>query len=236
MIGCLRSRLRVKGESYSLVEFHLFAHTCGSFFLTGSYDSNIRLFNENQELVLTLSGHTGPVTDTAWVSSNSDNSRILSSSYDTTARISEVVDGSARALASLHLHSGPVSSIKGNSKGTAYITASWDGLVGIWNSDIPEEDQVPLEANSKEPSRKKRKTTSMTTVANETIRRKAPVGVLKSHTGRVSKAIFDSNVDTKGFSCGWDFSIRSWDIDAGVCVSTVVCEHPFRENSAILES
>lgn len=49
-----------------------------------------------------------------------------------------------------------------------------------------------------------------------------PAAVLKSHTARVSKAIFDSTNPRSAYSCGWDSTVRSWDVESGVCVNTVV--------------
>ena len=49
-----------------------------------------------------------------------------------------------------------------------------------------------------------------------------PAAVLKSHSARVSKAIFDPTDSKRAYSCGWDSTVRSWDVESGVCVNTVV--------------
>jgi ribosome biogenesis protein YTM1 len=56
------------------------------------------------------------------------------------------------------------------------------------------------------------------------IKRKAPIAVLKSHTARVSKALFATGLPGKGkaYSCGFDSTVRTWDVESGVCVNTFV--------------
>ncbi|KAF9517521.1 hypothetical protein BS47DRAFT_1375651 [Hydnum rufescens UP504] len=185
------------------------------YFLTGSYDTEVRVFNESHEVLHTVSGHTGPVSDVSWIPhQNPDAMLIISSSYDTTARISSIEGGTARGLASLHLHTASVSSIRANGSGTHLLTASWDHLIGLWTSDIPEEDEVPVPVSSEEPTRKRRKlATSSARTDVHPPKRKAPSTVLKSHTGRVSKALFSLDDDGKAFSSGWDCTV-------GLCTGT----------------
>jgi ribosome biogenesis protein len=61
-------------------------------------------------------------------------------------------------------------------------------------------------------------------------KRKAPLTVLKSHTARVSKVIFGnesgSGTGSKAYSCGFDSTVRTWDVENGVCTHTIVCS-PF---------
>jgi len=73
--------------------------------------------------------------------------------------------------------------------------------------------------------------------------RKAPVLVLKSHTGRVTRALFALKDSTKAYSCGFDSTVRVWDTEAGVCVHTITAsEKPFldlalpKDANAILAS
>ena len=51
--------------------------------------------------------------------------------------------------------------------------------------------------------------------------RKAPVNVLKSHTARVSKAVFVGQ-GREAVSVGLDETARMWDVENGVCVNTIV--------------
>ena len=157
--------------------------------------------------------------------SDPDTYLLATASHDLTAqltRISFVHDSSQSAvpLATLHLHTGPVSSVSSDVSGSHLLTSSWDGLIGLWDVVIPSSDEVPLDQVEAEERRKRRK------VDNESKRprRKAPVSVLKSHTARVSKVIFgneQSNAKT-AYSCGFDSTLRTWDVEKCICTSTIV--------------
>ncbi|KAG8928205.1 ribosome biogenesis protein ytm1 [Tulasnella sp. 418] len=207
-------------------------------FLTGSYDSIVRVYNDRQELVHSISGHSGPVSSVCVIPSAADSmeSRQLigSASYDTTARIvsipdteSDSTDSTPITLASLHLHTSAISSIASNSTGTVLLTSGWDHLIGVWTTDIPEEDEASENTTLLELDRKKRRKVSRkdeSGIVQQTPKRKAPQGVLKSHTSRISSVAFSplANQSNLAYSCGWDFSMRSWDVEAGVCTSTRV--------------
>ncbi|KAG8958022.1 ribosome biogenesis protein ytm1 [Tulasnella sp. 419] len=207
-------------------------------FLTGSYDSIVRVYNDRQELVHSISGHSGPVSSVCVIPSAADSmeSRQLigSASYDTTARIvsipdteSDSTDSTPITLASLHLHTSAISSIASNSTGTVLLTSGWDHLIGVWTTDIPEEDEASENTTLLELDRKKRRKVSRkdeSGIVQQTPKRKAPQGVLKSHTSRISSVAFSplANQINLAYSCGWDFSMRSWDVEAGVCTSTRV--------------
>lgn len=129
----------------------------------------------------------------------------------------------ARPLASLHLHTGPVSSIASNSTGSHLLTASWDTLLALWDTTIPIEDEISLDAVEGPERKKRRKITAAADEGAERPKRKVPVTVLKSHTGRVSKAIFSNDpMNKSAYSCGLDSTLRSWDVEMGVCTNTIV--------------
>jgi ribosome biogenesis protein YTM1 len=98
------------------------------------------------------------------------------------------------------------------------LTSSWDGLIGLWSTDIPSTDEVS-EPKSSDRERKKRRK-----VEDETKpRRKAPINVLKSHTGRVSKVVFgEQQGSSVAYSCGFDSTVRVWDTEMGVSTHTIV--------------
>ncbi|OJA14504.1 hypothetical protein AZE42_04443 [Rhizopogon vesiculosus] len=172
--------------------------------------------------------HQAPITSACVVPSPSSDaeSRILaSSSHDFTACLTHIYMGpegpSASTVASLHLHTSPLSCVSSDASGSHLLTSSWDGLIGVWDTSIPDEHQVTLERGD---DRKKRRKT-----APVNIKRKAPIAVLKSHTARVSKALFATGLHAKGkaYSCGFDSTVRTWDVESGVCVNTVnVPERP----------
>ncbi|CAE6435988.1 unnamed protein product [Rhizoctonia solani] len=196
-----------------------------SFFLTSSYDGCVRVHDSTQQPIATILGHNAPVSSACWVTDASDLSLdreklIASSSLDHTLRLhrlSSLNDPSWTTLASLHLHTAPVSSVSASADGQYIVSAGWDGLVGIWSTVIPEQNEVP-EAEEVLGRRKRRKVQDQSSNAV----RKGPMSVLKSHVARVSKAIFDSlNDNKKAYSCGWDNTVRSWDVESGVCLNTV---------------
>lgn len=198
------------------------------YFLTGSYDGNLRLFDYSQNLLQTIPVHDAPITSAVFVrgylTGNDDVRLVVTASHDLTARMSEVSlsasDASpSKTVASLHLHTGPLTSV--SASGSHLLTASADGLIGLWDTVIPKTDEVPLEDSSIE--RKKRRKLDDNQVSKP--KRKAPTSVLKSHTARVSKAIFARNDDKIAVSAGFDSTVRTWDVENGVCTNTIVCLH-----------
>lgn len=128
-----------------------FFHSSVSNILAGSYDSHVYIFDASQKPIHTISGHAAPVTSVCWIWNQK---LIASASQDCTARLTRIPDivsqedgesGGIHALASLHLHTAPVSSITANTDGTLLLTTSWDMSIGIWNTTIPDIDQVPDE-------------------------------------------------------------------------------------------
>jgi ribosome biogenesis protein len=140
--------------------------------------------------------------------------------------IDNTAQSTSKTLASLHLHTAPVSSVSSNSTGTHLLTSSWDGLIGLWDTSIPSTDEVPEPVLNERDRKKRRKVEDSVKP-----RRKAPLSVLKSHTARVSKVLFapTGNSDTdnnggknKAYSCGFDSTVRFWDTEYGVCEHTIV--------------
>ena len=199
-------------------------------FVTASYDGIVRVFDSSQELVQTLSGHTAPVTSVCAFPSvqNGEVIMIASSSHDSTCRLSsyDTETKTSQELAILHLLSSPISSVAASSSRTHLITAGWDNLIGIWDTEIPLSNEVSLPSTEEGKSRKRRR------VANgdspSSAKRKAPLSVLRSHTSRIMSAIFSPTDEKRAYSASLDASIRSWDIEAGICLhSQVIAEAPF---------
>lgn len=134
------------------------------YILTGSYDSMVRVYNHSQQLLHTIGGHSGPVAATCWIQSSSETgATVVSGSHDGTARITkitaletETTTGPLYASASLRLHTSPLSSVAANRTGAHIVTAGWDGLLGVFTTDIPEKDEV-FDDDDLELGRKKRR-------------------------------------------------------------------------------
>ena len=198
------------------------------YFLTASYDGAIRVFDYSQKLLHTVSAHTAPVSSIAVVSSDTPDSHLIASaSHDLTARLTRIDlspaagPSKAQTLASLHLHTAPLSSVATNASGSHILTSSWDGLIGLWDTSIPGTDEVPVEETVGGGDRKKRRKVADDGDAARP-KRKAPTAVLKSHTARVSRVVFGRDRGAHAYSCGFDSTVRTWDVENGVCTGTIV--------------
>ena len=218
-----------------------------SYFLTASYDGQIRAFDYSRTLVSSSLLHPAPITSLCIISSNDEEGSytIATSSHDLTAQLSQFTirpssididnnpspstsTSTSKPLASLHLHTAPVSSVSSNSTGTHLLTSSWDGLIGFWDTSIPSSDEVQEPVPNERDRKKRRKLED-----SDKPRRKAPLSVLKSHTARVSKILFaptgnntstteNNGEEKKAYSCGFDSTVRFWDTEYGVCDHTIV--------------
>ncbi|KAG9126195.1 ribosome biogenesis protein ytm1 [Ceratobasidium sp. 392] len=195
-----------------------------NFFLTASHDGCVRVHDSSRQAVATISSHSAPVTSACWASPYSienfeGEQLIASASFDHTIHLTSLsapTNPEWSTLATLHLHTAPVSSISASSSEQQLISAGWDGLLGVWTTEIPDQDEVQDIQETIQKKRRKLGKGSSSAV------KKSPAAVLKSHTGRVSKAIFDpSTGGTKAYSCSWDSTVRVWDVESGVCVNTV---------------
>ena len=181
------------------------------------------MFDRAQALLHTAPLHAAPVTSFAIVPSlpvSSDQDLlVVTASHDRTAQISRVsLDGTSTTstpLATLHLHDAPIADVASTRGGRHILTAGWDGLIGLWSTNIPETDEVPLDAVVG-PERKKRRKVQ----EGDSVKTKAPSMVLRSHTARVSAVKSSDSGDA--VSCGFDSTIRTWDIERGLCAHTIV--------------
>ncbi|TRM67126.1 WD40-repeat-containing domain protein [Schizophyllum amplum] len=202
------------------------------YFLTASYDGHVRAFDYSQNLKAQHALHGAPVTSICVVPSSADaqdesSHLVASSSHDLTAQISRisVSSGSTTPLATLHLHTQPLSSVASNASGSHLLTSSWDGLIGLWDTTIPSSDEVPDVATDRE--RNKRRKVGGDGEGSQA-KRKAPLTVLKSHTARVSRVVYAPKNPNRAYSCGFDSTVRTWDVENGVCTHTInAAEKPF---------
>jgi ribosome biogenesis protein YTM1 len=151
-----------------------------------------------------------------------DSAVLLTGSHDMTAKLVRVslaspneASGTVTPLAALHLHTAPISGVAAAASGERLLTASWDMLIGVWDATIPDQDEVQVEDGSERKKRRK-------VAREEQVRRKAPLTVMKSHTARVSKAVFGNGGDATAYSCGFDSTVRTWDVKNGICTNTIV--------------
>ncbi|KAM6498980.1 Ribosome biogenesis protein YTM1 [Amanita muscaria] len=240
------------------------------YFVTGSYDGIVRMFNYSRTLITSSKLHNAPITSitTMYDASYTSNSAqlVATASHDLTALLTRFAQTSddqedsnlsttttttttkATPLAALHLHTSPLTCITSNENSTHLLTASWDSLIGVWDTKVPGEHEIgDIRASAPGPSRKRRKVVeeeqdeqwaaegagvnggpngSTVTVVVETknVKRKAPITVLKSHKSRVSCALFGSQfrgIEGRAYSCGFDSTVRVWDVETGLCERTI---------------
>lgn len=234
------------------------------YFLTGSYDGLVRAFNYSRTLVASAKFHNAPITSITTIpnscgASSSDviEHMVATASHDLTALLSRLEFNSqpqlntsderdttkstnATPLAVLHLHTAPLSSITSNKQGTHLLTASWDSVIGVWDTHVPTEHEVADVRSSAAGVRSKKKrrieeengedgmegvVQNIAVVDMKNVKRKAPVTVMKSHTARVSRAVFGTEnrgMEGKAYSCGFDSTVRLWDVETGLCEHTIV--------------
>ncbi|KAF9582159.1 WD repeat-containing protein 12 [Lunasporangiospora selenospora] len=191
------------------------AHHPGGF-LTGSYDSHVRLWNKQAECIQTLSGHSGAVKAVQWLSSNGDKGTFLSGALDRSILAWEynTNDGSHSILYECYGHTGGVHSISLNNEGDRFASGSADASIKIWTTTVPSVSDHIDEVET----RKKRKTSKANRIA------KTPIATLSAHTGPVSAVVFNPISTDTLYSAGWDHSVRVWDIESHVNLSSKNCE------------
>ena len=184
------------------------------------------MFDRAQALLHTAPLHAAPVTaftiTPSLPASSDEDLLVVTASHDRTAQISRVSLGGAETtstpLATLLLHDAPIADVASTRDGKHILTAGWDGLIGLWSTGIPEADEVPLDAAAG-PERKKRRKVQD---GGGSVKTKAPSAVLRSHTARVSAVKSSSPIGGDAVSCGFDSTIRTWDVERGLCAHTIV--------------
>ncbi|KAG6849879.1 ribosome biogenesis protein ytm1 [Arthromyces matolae] len=196
-------------------------------FFTASYDGSIRSFDYSKNVTSSTVAHEAAISSFCVVSSDDTTHTIATASHDLTAQLLQVTPSSpgssspskTNTLASLHLHTAPLACIASNSAGSHLLTASWDGLIGFWDTTVPEKDEVPEEEVGERGGKKKRR--RLEDGEGKRVKRKAPLEVLKSHIGRVSGVVFAPDEETTAYSCGFDSTVRVWDTEKGLSVHTI---------------
>ena len=96
--------------------------------IAGSVGDNVQFWNSRSgEKLMTLTGHTGVITD---ISFSPDGQTIASGSSDTTVQLWDVATGTLQNT--LTGHTGPVYSVAFSPDGNTLATGSFDGTVLLW--------------------------------------------------------------------------------------------------------
>ncbi|CAI4826090.1 ASN_collapsed_G0052330.mRNA.1.CDS.1 [Saccharomyces cerevisiae] len=197
--------------------------------ISGSYDGIVRTWDLSGNVQKQYSGHSGPIRAVKYIS----NTRLVSAGNDHDLKLTsqqqaqeddddEVNIEDGKTLAILEGHKAPVVSID-VSDNSRILSASYDNSIGFWSTIYKEMTVVdPLEdinnPNNKisTAARKRRKLT----MKDGTIRRRAPLSLLESHTAPVEQVIFDSTDNTVGYSVSQDHTIKTWDLVTARCIDT----------------
>ncbi len=227
-------------------QINLLAETADSELLSGNFDSALRLAIEDARLDnanpngaspalaelaaayfqagwrLNFSGHQGGVWSAAF---SPDGARVVTASYDHTARIWDAIGG--RQLVALNGHTDWVMSAAFNPDGTKVVTASHDGTARIWDAATGKQlialsghtGGVVSAAFSPDGAR------VVTASYDKTARVwDAATGnqllLLSGHSGGVWKAAFSPD-GTRIVTASQDTSVRLWDAATAAPLATL---------------
>ncbi|KAG1463560.1 hypothetical protein G6F46_007285 [Rhizopus delemar] len=185
-------------------------------FATGSYDNMVRLWNTSGECISTFIGHTDSVKSVSLGQVDGDKAIVFSGSLDHSVLAWEysLENSSYRLMYECKGHKGPVESVAVDANNNYLASASADGLVRVWTTLEPTEDE---HLEDEQPSKKKKK-------AGESRKIKARSVALEGHVGAVNTVAFNNNDSNIVYTGGWDHSIRAWDVEQQVNLSTKNCE------------
>ena len=208
--------------------------------VTGSYDGVVRTWGLDGTVKQQYSGHTAAIravkciTDTRLVSAGNDRSlRLWKIKGNDGVNIENDNDNETdieegKTLAILVGHKAPVVSLDVSLKTSRILSGSYDNTIGLWSTNYKEmtavdplqalngDDQADGDTKLSSAARKRRRLE----LKDRSIRRRAPLSLLESHTAPVEQAIFDLNDNTLGYSVSQDHTIKTWDLVTSRCVDT----------------
>ncbi|RCH90849.1 WD repeat-containing protein 12, partial [Rhizopus azygosporus] len=152
-------------------------------FVTGSYDNMVRLWNTTGECISTLVGHTDSVKSVALGRVDDNKAIVFSGSLDHSVLAWEYSfdDESYRLMYECKGHKGPVESVATDSTGNYIASAAADGIIRVWTSSEPTED----ESLEEEPKKKKKKTVNSRKIKTKSLE-------LEGHVGAVNAVTFNT--------------------------------------------
>lgn len=203
------------------------ALSSGDKFAVGSYDGMVRVWNAQGECEQELNGHISAVKCVSAVRSISNDSErrpkvgFISGGQDRVAIAWGTKSGKHKPLYVARGHTDTVESVAVNESLTHFVTASADSTIRFWNIAVPtqsEDDQLEVDLPAAPAAKKRRAASGPVTLT------KASIGTLRGHVGAVTSVGFNGNNEAHVFSGGWDHSVRTWDVAAGVNVATRLCD------------
>lgn len=133
----------------------------------------------------------------------------------------------ATSLMELHHHESPVSSIQASVDGQYILSAGWDSTLAVFpvhHQPEAHDPSVPVPRQLSNRQTKRRKVDPRLADEEDDADvskggwRVAPEAVLRGHQARVGAAMWDKSQSDGGkvWSCGWDGSVRGWDVELQV--------------------
>ncbi|HSP24756.1 MAG TPA: c-type cytochrome [Saliniramus sp.] len=163
-----------------------------------------------------MRGHGGPVRA---LSASPDGATAISGSFDTSAIIWNISEGSAEQV--LRLHEGSVNAVLALGDGR-YVTAGEDGRIAFWNAGEVEPQRVvtdhtaPVVALALSPDRNVIASASWDRTVRLTNRDGETVRVLEGHQDNVNGVAFAP--DGAIVTAGYDATVRIWPADGSTAL------------------
>jgi eukaryotic-like serine/threonine-protein kinase len=171
--------------------------------------------------LLTLKGHTGLVYSASF---SPDGSRVVTGSYDQTAKIWDAKSGAV--LLTLKGHGGPVRSASFSPDGSRIVTGSYDQTAKIWDAKSGavlltfKGHGGPVRSASFSPDGSRIITGNDNTAKVWYAKSGAEVLTLKGHTNVVASASFSPD-GSRILTASWDLTSKVWDAKSGAELLTL---------------
>ncbi|KAH3677148.1 hypothetical protein WICMUC_001903 [Wickerhamomyces mucosus] len=196
--------------------------------LSGSYDGIVRTWDLSGKVQKQYAGHSGPIKAVRFISET----RIVSGGNDRQIRLwktsandkdlpqeddEEPEDG--KTLAILEGHKAAISSLAVND--SRILSAGYDNAIGLWSTNYKEMTTIdplsdPNNTITSTAAKKRRKLA----LQDASIRRRAPLSFLESHSQPVEDIIFAHNDKTVAYSVSQDHTIKTWDLVTSRAIDT----------------
>ncbi|PKK59191.1 ribosome biogenesis protein WDR12 [Rhizophagus irregularis] len=203
------------------------------YFLTGSYDNHVRIWNTSGECLQTFIGHNAPIKSVSWISVKDDEEfTFLSASQDRTIRAwrSSLEHNKYISLYECIGHKGSIESIAVSPSCSEFASGSWDSSIMLWTMEIPEnsddDEHIKIQTSSKRRKviKKEKILTKVFTTISYASGSYYPIATMNGHIGAISSVVFDDKDNNKLYSGGWDHSIRIWDVESRTNVDVKNCD------------
>ena len=182
--------------------------------VAGCYDGQVRLLGlDSLEVSHAFQAHEAPIRDVVHLNPN----LVATASKDQVVKIWSLGHNQEKLHANLEGHTNSVESLAYWSNRNILLSGDWNGTVFGWN--VSSMHSIGEAQDSDKSSKKKRKTSKETTVADETsVVSLQPIFTIKGHAQSISGIEVFSNENA--YTSSWDHTIKKWDLERQDCIST----------------